>query len=258
MRFVARIATFYGLMRVLFCNCNVFKNDSISFCSPSQLKYFETTWNLDFRSSVQTKSPYRSVTCHSLFMASTSNSVSEVIPLNDEEHCIICLQDIIDRTILPECGHKYTCFQCICAWITSGTETMKARRCPLCNTPIGSYIVHNVRGEHDFQRHWLPPPTPETNVGERLASSRLLAVTNHPRNRQRRKVRWGRRPVRAYNELDELERAIERRRHIYRHNLFAKVRVCNSLTPRPWRLYSQDYFDLACCFQPSYTIQTIP
>jgi hypothetical protein len=168
---------------------------------------------------------------HSHSMASTSSSVSAIIPSNEEEHCIICLQNIIDRTVLPECGHDYTCFQCICAWITSSGETTKVRRCPLCNTPIGSYVVHNVRGEHDFQRHWLPPPAPEFNVGQRQIPSRLSDrsdLTNQHGNRHRRNVQWGKRPVRGHNELDELEKAIERRRDIYRSNLYAKVESVTS------------------------------
>src|ERR1700742_1626286 len=145
--------------------------------------------------------------------ASTSTATHlDSLALDDEEHCIICLQDIVDRTLLPKCGHNYTCFQCICAWITSGSEAQKSRRCPLCNEAIGSYIVHNVRGEHDFQRHWLPPPAHEPNVGQRLASSRLPGGSVHSnlhRNRAGRHVRWGKRPARGQNELDELERSIE-------------------------------------------------
>jgi hypothetical protein len=162
-------------------------------------------------------------------MASASTSKSPLpVPEADEERCIICLQDIIDRTLLPECGHKYTCFQCICTWITSGSQTHSSRRCPLCNTPIGSFIIHNLRGEHDFQKHWLPPPVTEHPASERLAPlSRPLTgrtLSNHrPENRHRRHIRWGKRPARGYQELDELERAIEQRRHIYRCNLFAKV-----------------------------------
>jgi Zinc finger, C3HC4 type (RING finger) len=173
-------------------------------------------------------------------MASTSSSVSTFTPLNDEEQCIICLQGILDRTLLPECGHNYTCFLCICTWISSGSETLKVRRCPLCNTPIGNYIVHNVRGEHDFQRHWLPPTAPEINVGQSPTLSRILGrsvFTNQSRNRHRRNVYWGRRSVWVHNELDELERAIERRRHIYRTDLYAKVESL-IMVFRPWRLFS--------------------
>jgi hypothetical protein len=36
----------------------------------------------------------------------------------DDEHCTICLQPIVDRTLVPTCSHEF-CFECLMVW--SGT-----------------------------------------------------------------------------------------------------------------------------------------
>jgi len=33
-----------------------------------------------------------------------------------EDHCIICLQLIVDRTVLPACSHDRFCFECVTVW----------------------------------------------------------------------------------------------------------------------------------------------
>lgn len=33
----------------------------------------------------------------------------------DEEQCSICLQALVDRTIIPTCAHEF-CFECILVW----------------------------------------------------------------------------------------------------------------------------------------------
>lgn len=33
----------------------------------------------------------------------------------DDEHCTICLQAFLDKTLLPMCAHAF-CFECILLW----------------------------------------------------------------------------------------------------------------------------------------------
>ena len=33
----------------------------------------------------------------------------------DGDHCSICLQLLLDRTVIPECSHEF-CFECIVTW----------------------------------------------------------------------------------------------------------------------------------------------
>lgn len=68
----------------------------------------------------------------------------------DGEHCVICLHEIRDRTILP-CAHDRLCFECIFVWC------QQSRKCPLCNAPIGAYLIHNFRSDYDYSKYYLPP-----------------------------------------------------------------------------------------------------
>lgn len=40
---------------------------------------------------------------------------SDIQEVVDEDHCSICLQCVVDRTILPRCAHEF-CFECILVW----------------------------------------------------------------------------------------------------------------------------------------------
>ncbi|KAF8716641.1 Zinc finger, C3HC4 type (RING finger), partial [Rhizoctonia solani] len=131
-----------------------------------------------------------------------------------EDHCIICLQSVEDRTVLINCAHDRMCFECIRKW------TEQSRRCPLCNTPIGSHLIHRIRSEYDYQKFYLEPlrtsPPPQN-------------ILTEARNSYRARTR---RPSSAAREIeqDNLERAIEKRRWVYRHGLFAKHIASNSHT----------------------------
>ena len=149
----------------------------------------------------------------------------------DGEHCSICLQPYSDRTMIPTCSHEF-CFECLLIWTgelelmlsyggttTYSLELDKSRRCPLCSQDVGSYLMHNVRSKYDYQKHYLAPlrtsPQPQAIAAVRADARR--------RAERRREVEWGQRRRRAIEEADELERAIEKRRWVYRNNLYAKV-----------------------------------
>jgi hypothetical protein len=69
---------------------------------------------------------------------------------NECDSCLICLGDIIDQSVLPKCQHSLFCFDCIIKWISIH------RRCPLCSTSIEDYIIHSIRSDDDYIRHYLP------------------------------------------------------------------------------------------------------
>ncbi|EJD42661.1 hypothetical protein AURDEDRAFT_168186 [Auricularia subglabra TFB-10046 SS5] len=150
----------------------------------------------------------------------------------DKEHCIICLQDIADRTILPNCAHEKFCFECVVVW------TEQSRKCPLCQQGIGPYLIHHVRSQFDYQKYFLPPlrlspiadrPPPRSSYRQ-------------PSTRTARARVWGQREDRLRE--DEEQRAIEKRRWVYRHNLYAKHVASNTYTkyrplPTPSQFASQ-------------------
>ncbi|KAI0338787.1 hypothetical protein BDW22DRAFT_1337477 [Trametopsis cervina] len=141
---------------------------------------------------------------------------------SDEEHCSICLQPLSDRTIIPACSHEF-CFECLLVW------TEQSRRCPLCSGQIGEYLIHDIRSKHDFSKHYLTP----LRTSPRPAPAAVRAVALR-RQAQRRDLRWGRNErterERQRKAADELERAIEKRKWIYRHGLYAKHVASNPYT----------------------------
>ncbi|KAI8977751.1 hypothetical protein BD414DRAFT_422645 [Trametes punicea] len=168
---------------------------------------------------------------------------SQSLEESDGEHCSICLQPYLDRTVIPTCAHEF-CFECLLIW------TEQSRRCPLCSQDIGKYLMHHIRSKYDYQKHYLAPlrssPAPQASAAARLDLQRQAA--------RRREVEWGRRRRREIEELDELERAIEKRKWVYRHGLYAKHVASNPYTryrpfPTPAQFSaSQDYVSRATSF----------
>ncbi|KZV97773.1 hypothetical protein EXIGLDRAFT_641996, partial [Exidia glandulosa HHB12029] len=150
----------------------------------------------------------------------------------DADYCIICLQDIADRTTLPACAHDRFCFECVVVW------TEQSRKCPLCQQAIGPYLVHHVRSKLDFSKFYLPPLR-SSPLPDRPARPRPFRQQN---TRAARARVWGRREDRREEEAEE--RAVEKRRWVYRHNLYAKHVASNAHTkyrpyPTPAQFASQ-------------------
>lgn len=135
-----------------------------------------------------------------------------------EEHCVICLQIIVDRTVLPACAHDRFCFECLEMW------ACQSRKCPLCTATIGPYIMHNIRSQYDFSKYHLPPlrssPPPPLALSQPSVRRRRAAP----------QIRWGRRSSTNEADQDEFDRAVERRKWVYRHRLFAKHVASNQYT----------------------------
>ncbi|KAF9039225.1 hypothetical protein BJ165DRAFT_1351730 [Panaeolus papilionaceus] len=146
-----------------------------------------------------------------------------------EDNCCICLQPVVDRTVLPKCSHEF-CFECILVW------TEQSRRCPLCSQNIGEYLIHSIRSRYDYRKHFLAPLK---SASPRPAPQQAAAELNIQRTRQQARRRrqdrqWGTRQ-REHDEVDKLERSIVRRRWIYEHDLYAKHVASNSFTKyRPY------------------------
>ncbi|THH10917.1 hypothetical protein EW145_g985 [Phellinidium pouzarii] len=161
----------------------------------------------------------------------------------DEEHCSICLQLFIDRAVISECSHEF-CFDCILTW------TDQSRRCPLCTRTIGPYLIHHIRSNFDYQKFHLPPlrssPPPIRPI---RSANRHSATRRSVQERQ-----WGRREHRMRDVVDELERAIDKRRWVYQNHLYAKHVASNTFTRyRPFPIpvqfaASQDYISRATAF----------
>ncbi|KAL5480567.1 hypothetical protein ACEPAI_1837 [Sanghuangporus weigelae] len=159
------------------------------------------------------------------------------------DHCSICLQLLLDRTVIPECSHEF-CFECIVTW------TEQSRRCPLCTRTIGTYLIHHIRSNYDYQNYHLPPLRSSPPPIQPLRRVRGSSI--HRRLGQER--RWGRRQRRDQDVADELERTIDRRRWIYQNHLFSKYVGSNRASryrpfPTPAQFSaSPDYISRATIF----------
>ncbi|KAJ3885495.1 hypothetical protein GG344DRAFT_59139 [Lentinula edodes] len=144
----------------------------------------------------------------------------------NEDHCAICLQEVVDRTMIPVCSHDLFCFDCLMIW------TEQSRRCPLCSQKIGDHLIHNYRSRYDYQKHFLPPlrtnsPKPLAPMANRpVASGRYERRRRIPREIRER----SRRERDERDEADRFERALAKRKWIYRHDLYAKHVASNSYT----------------------------
>ncbi|KAE8216694.1 hypothetical protein CF327_g164 [Tilletia walkeri] len=143
--------------------------------------------------------------------------------VQEGKECVICLLDhAVDQTILPACSHSQYCFLCIVGWATlprpasTQQQGSTAASCPLCKTPIGPYVLHHLRGQHDASKYYLRPPLSPTHSNAHITESR----------------RRGRRPQRPSREdpEDSLERTLAFRRRIYSHLVFSKHIASNRYT----------------------------
>ncbi|KAK0438545.1 uncharacterized protein EV420DRAFT_1254686, partial [Desarmillaria tabescens] len=143
-------------------------------------------------------------------------------PEEDEDNCSICLQALVDRTVIPICSHEF-CFDCLLMI----RDSEQSRKCPLCTQTIWEYLIHQIWSRYDYQKHYLAPLS-------KPGLFPLRAVPNQePEVRRRRRRReWGRRDQ---DEADKLEGSIEKRRWVYEHGLYAKHVASNvSLAKFSW------------------------
>ncbi|KAJ6489163.1 hypothetical protein C8R47DRAFT_1125214 [Mycena vitilis] len=134
------------------------------------------------------------------------------------DRCSICLQEVVDRTVVPICAHEF-CFDCLLVW------TAQSRRCPLCSQGIGPFLIHKIRSRYDYQKHYLAP-LPTSPVPLRpLPLRQVRPARRRPRDRE-----WGRRDRTDSDEADKLDRSIAKRRWIYEHDLYAKHVASNAYT----------------------------
>src|SRR6266481_2982974 len=84
----------------------------------------------------------------------------------------ICLYPVRDRTILLPCVHDWLCFDCILVWTgaccllhlshcthphPSAAFAAQLHKCPLCNAPIGPFLIHDLHSKYDHSKYYLPP-----------------------------------------------------------------------------------------------------
>lgn len=161
-------------------------------------------------------------TIGNIFLQESGRSNTSTAGQADNDNCVICLQSIIDRTILPQCSHDCHCFACILEWIKH------SNKCPLCVADIGPYIIHNVRSKHDYKRHFISPTLSPRNsdraylVASNVTRERRASMAAFQRSQQRRREEARRK--------QEEDAALAMRRYVYQNVLYAKHVASNRYT----------------------------
>ncbi|WWD16880.1 hypothetical protein CI109_101312 [Kwoniella shandongensis] len=124
----------------------------------------------------------------------------------NKERCVICLMALRDRTVVGVCGHEF-CFECIGVWAN------QSRRCPLCSADMAPFLLHDLDASTPTKFYLPPLPSRDIPTVSVPGPSR----TRLPEFREREP-----RDEREKVEPDELDLQVERRREIYRHELYVK------------------------------------
>lgn len=94
----------------------------------------------------------------------------------------------------------------------------------MCQQSIEGYLIHSIRSRFDYRKHYLAPLRTSPKPARPAPSTAMLQSTRQYARRRRREREWGARD-RENDENDKLERSILKRRWIYQHDLYAKVRT---------------------------------
>ncbi|KAK4050916.1 hypothetical protein OIO90_004892 [Microbotryomycetes sp. JL221] len=149
---------------------------------------------------------------------------------DEQEHCAVCLSPIVNQTIISPCMHGQFCFTCIKAW------SDQSRKCPLCLGKIVQ-LFYNIRSTTDYSIFYLHRMTTSAADDYAQAFDRPTTSSGIVHSTLPRHALYGRRTSSKQstttNEDDIVkreERALERRRYIYREGLYAKHVASNRFT----------------------------
>lgn len=129
----------------------------------------------------------------------------------NSDSCAICLENISERAQALPCRHYQFDFPCLGTWL------QQSRFCPLCKAEVRA-IRYNIGHKRGSQIFYLPEPEP-TSTGRH--SGRAATRYRRPR-RGELSARGGRHPSSGSAAIVGSEdRALDFRRHIYRHKLYS-------------------------------------
>jgi len=153
---------------------------------------------------------------------STSKEAGKRVPNNDDataDTCVICLEPISERAITSGCRHQNFDFLCLVSWL------QERPTCPLCNASVTA-VEYDLGSATDFKTYPLPPPTNQTSASAAAAQPTTFPSSRPIPNSTRHSYRpINRRPRQPYRPIpsssQDADAALNRRRHIYRHNLYS-------------------------------------
>lgn len=123
--------------------------------------------------------------------------------------CIICLDDLVEQCEAQPCGHNNFDYLCLITWL------QERPTCPLCKSDIRE-VRYELSEDGKQGKVYTPPARsggPDKSSGQAEAGfSRSASLS------ERRSSSYSGRSVRVQPYEDE---AIQRRRFVYRHNLYS-------------------------------------
>ncbi|KAF1913498.1 hypothetical protein BDU57DRAFT_409715, partial [Ampelomyces quisqualis] len=125
------------------------------------------------------------------------------------EHCTICIDELMDQCEAQPCRHNKFDFLCLVTWL------QQRATCPLCNSRVYEVRYNLTEDEEKIKVYQVPEPSkkcvePNEQIYEGLERSATLSLLQDSDLSNLR---------RAY--LLHGENAVERRRFVYRHNLYS-------------------------------------
>ncbi|KAK4178585.1 hypothetical protein QBC36DRAFT_234086 [Triangularia setosa] len=136
---------------------------------------------------------------------------------SDDNPCVICLETITSPSTALPCAHSNFDFLCLVSWLQQQSF------CPLCKASVTQvrYTDTEFQKENVYK---VPPPPAASREQEHVfrIPEGYIAIPepNFTAWSSRRRGQNNRRPPtrRSDNDVDQ---ALERRRYIYRHNLYS-------------------------------------
>ncbi|KAK4098540.1 putative RING finger protein [Parathielavia hyrcaniae] len=150
--------------------------------------------------------------CH--ILQDTLQQISSTVAGPDTRCCVICLSDLDEPCETRPCQHSDFDFLCLVTWL----ETQAT--CPLCKSDV-SEVRYSLGEDEDSGKVYKVPAQPNRRtVG--VSTSDAASQTNHQPSGV---------PNRLARPQPYESEAIQRRRSVYRHNLYSLHVGSNSRQP---------------------------
>ncbi|KAF4630600.1 hypothetical protein G7Y89_g7541 [Cudoniella acicularis] len=147
---------------------------------------------------------------------------------DDENCCVICLENVTELATAEPCKHQSFDFLCLLSWLEESPT------CPLCKADVKA-VRYDYR-EGELFKTYIVPSAPAANPSATSNASTRRIFASRPRRPYARR-QYNTRPPTTPND------ALLRRRHIYRNQLYSLHVGSNRMS---------QYQELTSCFIPEW------
>ncbi|KAK0721532.1 hypothetical protein B0T21DRAFT_395686 [Apiosordaria backusii] len=130
---------------------------------------------------------------------------------SDDNPCVICLETITSPSTALPCAHSNFDFLCLLSWL------QEQPFCPLCKTGVTQVRYIDTDSQKD-NLYTVPPPAAKLDNRQEYIP---IPEPNFTAWNNRYRIRHRNRPPVTRRSNRDVDEALERRRYIYRHNLYS-------------------------------------